>query len=205
MALRDRTRQLFADTLKDMMKQMPLEKVRVGELCRLCGAERRSFYYHFRDKYDLVAWIYLQDYHASVPKTAGGYTLEQHIVQMLRRMRDKEQFYRKAFSDSSQNSIEQYIYEKFVEQGEEIVRSYTGNSSLSQNDLYDIKSYSFACIGHTREWLNGKSEYSPEEFAHQQYRSMPDILRNAYESITDPEDLFSGKEKSVSVNSPADE
>lgn len=181
MALRDRTRQLFADTLKDMMKRMPLEKVRVGELCRECGADRRTFYYHFKDKYDLVAWIYMQDYRASLAETEGKYSLE-HTVEMLERIRKNEKFYKKAFSDRSQNAITHYIYEIFVQLGRDVVCSYTGNSFLSREDEYVIKGYTFACIGHTVEWLDGKTDYTPLEFAQLQYQCMPDILKRAYEN-----------------------
>lgn len=55
MALRDYTKRLFANTLADMMRTTPLKKIRVKDLCARCGAEQQSFYYHFRDKYDLVA------------------------------------------------------------------------------------------------------------------------------------------------------
>ena len=39
--------------------------VRVSDLCERCGVERRVFYYHFKDKYDLVAWMFEQDYQAA--------------------------------------------------------------------------------------------------------------------------------------------
>ena len=93
MALRDYTKQLFADTLQAMMREMPLQKVMVKELCERCGAERQSFYYHFKDKYDLIAWIFLRDYEASLSDEGGHYTVE-HAAGVLRRMKKRESFYR---------------------------------------------------------------------------------------------------------------
>ena len=52
------TKGMFADELEAMMERMPLSKVRVRDLCERCGVERRVFYYHFKDKYDLVAWMF---------------------------------------------------------------------------------------------------------------------------------------------------
>ncbi len=179
MSLRDNTKVLFADTLKDMLKRMPLDKVRVDALCRECGADRRSFYYHFKDKYDLVAWIYLQDYEASLRETAGKYCLD-HVVGMLQRIQNNEVFYRRAFSDKSQNTITQYINDMFVQLGKDVVSKHLDSKELSREDLYAIKSYTFACVGHTKEWLEGKSAYTPLEFANLQYRFMPEILRQAY-------------------------
>ena len=177
--LKDRTKWLFANTLMEMVETMPLEKVRVRELCERCGADRQTFYYHFSDKYDLAAWIYIQDYESSLTDTDGKYTVE-HAAGILRRMKDKEVFYRKALSDKSQNAISQYLYEYYVKLGTTAVCADRGTDKLPVQDLYAIKSHAFACVGHTMEWLEGKAGYTPMEFALLQYTYMPDFLKKAY-------------------------
>ena len=56
----ERTKIWIADTMKRLMAKKPLEKIRVTEICRAAEIERPTFYYHFKDKYDLVAWIFFQ-------------------------------------------------------------------------------------------------------------------------------------------------
>ena len=58
----DRTKQLFADKILQLAKHKPIKDIQIKELCALCGVERTTFYYHFRDKYELVAWIFKQNY-----------------------------------------------------------------------------------------------------------------------------------------------
>ena len=60
--MKDRTKQALAKALQDLLRTKTLEEVRVSELCARCDLQRQSFYYHFQDKYDLVAWIFLQDF-----------------------------------------------------------------------------------------------------------------------------------------------
>lgn len=179
MALREYTKVVFANTLMDMMKNIPLEKIRVGDLCARCGAQRQSFYYHFRDKYDLVAWIFTQDYDAALFETGGQY-LKEHAIAILRRMKKREAFYRKAFSDRSQNAIMQYLLDYFTLLGENAVRTELGEEALDTDAKYAIRGHSFACVGHTLEWLEGRTDYTPEEFARLQYLNMPRILKQAY-------------------------
>ena len=57
----DRTKQLFADKIMQLAKNKPIKDIQIKELCVLCGVERTTFYYHFRDKYDLVAWIFVHN------------------------------------------------------------------------------------------------------------------------------------------------
>ena len=37
-------------------------KISISDLCEECGLNRKSFYYHFKDKYDLVNWIFYVDF-----------------------------------------------------------------------------------------------------------------------------------------------
>ena len=179
MALRNYTKRLFAEALTDMMRTIPLEKIRVKDLCDRCGAQRQSFYYHFRDKYDLVAYIYSADYTAALESTGGTYDIE-HAIGILRSLKEKQSFYKKAFSDKSQNAISQYIFGFYVQLGTDIVKRYLDTDTLDAETEYAIKSHSYACVGHTVEWLQGQTDYTPEEFARLQYLFMPPVLKQAY-------------------------
>ena len=48
----------LAASMKKLMSKNPFSKISVGDICEDCGMNRKSFYYHFRDKYDLVNWIF---------------------------------------------------------------------------------------------------------------------------------------------------
>ena len=48
------------------MKKKPLDKIRITEICQAAEIERSTFYYHFEDKYELVAWIFFQSAEATV-------------------------------------------------------------------------------------------------------------------------------------------
>lgn len=51
-----RTKEAFAQALKQSVRKKPLSKVTVSELVQACGVNRKTFYYHFQDLYDLLAW-----------------------------------------------------------------------------------------------------------------------------------------------------
>ena len=54
-------KQIFADTLVDLLKEKPLDKITVTELVERCGVTRQAFYYHFSDIYEIVEWILLKE------------------------------------------------------------------------------------------------------------------------------------------------
>lgn len=55
------TKKALADALMDELNKKPLDKITVQELTDKCGLTRNTFYYHFRDIYDLLSHIFLDE------------------------------------------------------------------------------------------------------------------------------------------------
>ena len=51
------TKKALADALKTCMQTKPLSKITVSEIVRMCEVNRKTFYYHFVDIYDLLKWM----------------------------------------------------------------------------------------------------------------------------------------------------
>ena len=78
--------------------------------------ERPTFYYHFKDKYDLVAWIFLNDAYDTDIMSAKS------AAQGMAKMRQEFIFYKRAYDDVSQNALWQYMLEYFVKRYELIAK-----------------------------------------------------------------------------------
>lgn len=50
------TKQMLADALMDLSCKKPFSKISVSELVNSCNINRKTFYYHFADIYDLLEW-----------------------------------------------------------------------------------------------------------------------------------------------------
>lgn len=112
--MKNRTKLMFAEKLEEMLREMPMEKVRVVDLCRRCDTIPPTFYYHFHDKYELVAWIFLYDFTSVYGDKDPGFNVER-IILNLNRMNERRKFYQKAYNDHSQNAINHYIQQFNVE------------------------------------------------------------------------------------------
>ncbi|HWP51584.1 MAG TPA: TetR/AcrR family transcriptional regulator C-terminal domain-containing protein [Clostridia bacterium] len=55
------TKMQLANSLKDIMKKVPFHNITVQNVADHCGVNRQTFYYHFKDMYDLLEWIYEND------------------------------------------------------------------------------------------------------------------------------------------------
>ena len=178
----DRTKQLFADKIMQLAKNKPIKGIQIKELCVLCGVERTTFYYHFRDKYDLVAWIFKQNYieEASCAETIND---ERMIREMFQRLSMQKEFFLNALQDSSQNNLREYMLAFYIEIEKKVLCEYYHTDFLNEELLYEVRNYSFGCMGHTIDWLLGKNNLSAEKMAYYQYKFMPEELKNAFQVV----------------------
>ena len=52
----DLTKRALEQSLKNLLLQKPLHKITISDIADDCGINRMTFYYHFKDIYDLVEW-----------------------------------------------------------------------------------------------------------------------------------------------------
>ena len=170
----DRTKKWIADKMKVLMKTKPLEKIRVTEICKLAEIERPTFYYHFKDKYDLVVWIFLNDaYETDVISVESA-------VKGIAKMRNEFIFYKRAYDDVSQNALWQYMLEFFVKRYESEARKKLNTDVLDTQLKYSIRLYCYGCVGMTKEWLLNDNTTSAETVVCMMFESMPDVMKKVY-------------------------
>ena len=110
------TKMWIAEKMRELMKHKPIDKIRVTEICKAADIERPTFYYHFKDKYDLVAWMFCTDAYGTditsvASSTAGMNKMKQEIL-----------FYKRAYEDVSQNALWRYMLEYFVRRYTELIK-----------------------------------------------------------------------------------
>ena len=55
------TKYALENSLKKLLLQKPLNKITINDITEDCGINRMTFYYHFKDIYDLVEWVCMED------------------------------------------------------------------------------------------------------------------------------------------------
>ena len=56
-----RTKKALCNALKEILKYKSFSKITVSELVQACNMNRKTFYYHFEDIYDLLKWMLEQE------------------------------------------------------------------------------------------------------------------------------------------------
>lgn len=157
------TKRALAAAFKELMESQPFDKISISSICEKCEMNRKSFYYHFKDKYDLVNWIYSTEFIAAarcVKYTYAWNLLEDLCVYFY----ENRKFYRKAFIIDGQNSFSDYFRDIIaIIIANDIKTIFNFNNDDSINFYVDFFSDAFVCA--IKRWILTKDCISAEEFS----------------------------------------
>ena len=89
----DFTKFMIARGLKRLLETKSFTDVTVGDIARHCKMSRNTFYYHFKDKYDVVEYILKKELIEPARALVSCDMLEEAIRMMLVTMKKDKGFY----------------------------------------------------------------------------------------------------------------
>ena len=104
------TKRALAQAIKELMNEKPLVKISIADIVDRCQMNRHSFYYHFRDKYDLVNWIFYTELITELQNSSNKDEYEE-LKNICRYLYDNRAFYINALKFTGQNSFYEYFGE----------------------------------------------------------------------------------------------
>ena len=168
------TKLWIAGKMRELMLRKPIDKIRVTEICKAAEIERPTFYYHFKDKYDLVAWMFYSDAYGtdvvSVESAAAG----------MNKMKQEILFYKRAYEDVSQNALWRYMLEYFTARYTELAKEKLGTDVLDPQLAYSIRFYCMGAVGMTQEWVLHDNITSAETVVRMMFASMPAVMSQIF-------------------------
>ena len=106
------TKKALADSLRKMLEKKPLSKITVTDLTAECGINRHTFYYHFRDIYDLVRWIYMTETETARKQIREKDTWEEGIRWVLNRAMDDKKMIMGIYRSVSRETLINFFVEQ---------------------------------------------------------------------------------------------
>ena len=73
------TKRALEQSLKNLLLQKPLNKITISDIADDCGINRMTFYYHFKDIYDLVEWSCQEDAAKALATRPGSRALSRSL------------------------------------------------------------------------------------------------------------------------------
>ena len=103
------TKRALENALKTLLLKKPLNKITISDVTEECGVNRMTFYYHFKDIYDLVEWCCLEDAGKALQDKKTYDTWEQGLTQIFYAVKENKPFIMNVYRCVSREQVEAYL------------------------------------------------------------------------------------------------
>ena len=154
------TKRALAQSLKSLMAKRAFSKISVADLCENCGMSRKSFYYHFRDKYDLVHWIFQTEFIQTIRD--GEYLSSwERFSQLCCYFYRERDFYRRAIQIQGQNSFRDCFCEAIAPAIEDMAADWMEGG---RDKKFYTTFFGDAILSSILRWLSSTEPEPPERY-----------------------------------------
>ena len=160
------TKKALADSLKALLRTRPLSKVTIADITEGCGINRMTFYYHFRDIYDLVEWICREECSAALGGPLDRETWQEGFCRLCRHVLEERSFFVNVCNSIGREQAENYLYRVTYSILRSAVDELAGDMPIGEEEKKFIADfYKFAFVGVELDWLRSGLREPPEELA----------------------------------------
>lgn len=158
------TKYALENSLKKLLAQKPLNKITVSDITEDCGINRMTFYYHFKDIYDLVEWACLEDAKKALEGKKTAETWQQGFVQIFQAVRENKPFILNVYRCVSREMVEKYLSPLTENLLMGVIDEISANMVVrSEDKAFIAQVYSYAFIGLLLDWIKDDMRQDPQE------------------------------------------
>ena len=162
------TKRALEASLKELLRHKPLDKITVSDLTDHCGVNRMTFYYHFKDIYDLVEWCCEEDAARALAWQKTYDTWQQGFLQILEALRKDKAFFTSVYRSISREQLENYLYRLTYDLMMGVVEERAAGMTVRPEDKEFIANfYKFAFVGLTLDWIKNDMRQDPAQLVEQ--------------------------------------
>ena len=159
------TKRALAASLIKLLSQKPLDKVTVKDIIEDCGVNRQTFYYHFKDIYDLVDWIFLEMASEFLEGKETYDTWQQGFTQILYCVLRNRRLIMNAYNSLSREQVERFLYALTYDLLLGVGEEEAVDVPIREEDKkFIIDFYKYAFVGLRVEWIKKGMKEQPEAF-----------------------------------------
>lgn len=158
------TKRALEQSLKSLLQQKPLSKITISDITEDCGISRMTFYYHFKDIYDLVEWACAEDAARALQNKKTYDTWQQGFVQIFHAVRENKVFVMNVYRCVNREQVEKYLVPLTDQLIMGVITERAAGMTVREADQQFIAQvYSYAFVGIMLDWIRDDMRADPEE------------------------------------------
>ena len=158
------TKRALEQSLKNLLLKKPLTKITVSDITDDCGINRMTFYYHFKDIYDLVEWSCLEDAKRALDEKKTYDTLQQGLLQIFKAVQENKPFILNVYRCVHREQVEKYLQPLVDQLLLNVINEEAAGITVRDEDKQFIAQvYSYMFIGLMLDWIKDDMREDPQQ------------------------------------------
>lgn len=158
------TKRALEQSLKNLLLKKPLTKITVGDITDDCRINRMTFYYHFKDIYDLVEWSCLEDAKRALDEKKTYDTWQQGLLQIFKAVQENKPFILNVYRCVHREQVEKYLQPLVDQLLLNVINEEAAGITVRDEDKQFIAQvYSYMFIGLMLDWIKDDMREDPQQ------------------------------------------
>ncbi len=154
------TKKSLAEALKRAMSKKPFQKITVSELILDCGINRKTFYYHFKDIYDLLRWMLEEESVEVVRSFDLLLDFDEAIQFVMNYVEENDHILSCAYDALGRDGLRRFFMSDFMDICRTVIEEIEARRGVHLEDGYRnflSEFYASAVAGILVEWVRDRS------------------------------------------------
>ena len=140
--------------LKKELLTKSLDKITINELAEDCGISRMAFYYHFKDIYDLVEWVCVEDGTKALQGKKTYENWQEGFCQIFEAVQENKPFIMNIYRCVDRQKIESYLNKLTYQLIADVVEEKCAGMQLAEEHKEFIAGfYKYGFVGVMLDWI----------------------------------------------------
>lgn len=174
------TKRAIEQSLKNLLLKKPLTKITISDIAEDCGINRMTFYYHFKDIYDLVEWSCIEDAKKALDEKMSYDTWQAGLLQIFKAVHENKPFIMNVYHCVDREQVEKYLEPLTYNLLVDIVEEQSKDLNVDKADKdFIARVYSYTFVGLMLDWIKDDMKGDPEILVEKLALVIKDSFRDA--------------------------
>lgn len=164
---RKTAKEILSESFREVAETKPIDKITIRDIVDNCGYSPATFYRQFTDKYDLIAWDYVNRTTTIMDKVGiDAYQWKHTLADAVKFYVENREYIRNLLKNTEgHDAFVRYLSEANIGHLTRCILKLTGKKALDNDTLIYIRIYCCGTVMTICSWLMGEITCKEDDLA----------------------------------------
>lgn len=182
--VKKQAKRLLVQALMELLEVSSIDKIDVRELTERANLSRQTFYYNFKNKQNMVEWIFSQNNEQAQKAFMENYSLEDYLTTVMEIILEQQSFYSNVLINEYFSTEEMGPFEKGIVKTVQETEMLATGQHMDKTQWDALLFFAFGTKGMITYWLKNGMKMSIPSMVDCLMNNLPEPLNDYIDLCT---------------------